>query len=120
MHSMFGKSRLVGAVMMGLLSTGVAAQGRTLTAKDYAEAERFMVYNTMPLVDHAVTHVEWLDGGHFWYRDHDASGDHFVQMDAASGKVAPLFDEARLAAALGKVSGKPVDAKKIPAHRLPA
>ncbi len=35
-------------------------------------------------------------------------------MDAASGKVAPLFDQARLAAALGKVTGKPVDANKLP------
>jgi dipeptidyl aminopeptidase/acylaminoacyl peptidase len=114
MHSVIGKSRLFGAAVMGLLSGGVAAQGRTLGASDYAQAERFMSYNTTPLVDHAVQKVTWLDDGHFWYRDHDVAGDHFVQMDAASGQVTPLFDQPKLAAALGKLTGKPVDAKKLP------
>ena len=114
MHSMIGKSRLVGAMMMGLLSAGVAAQGSTLGANDYARAEHFLIYNTMPLVDHAVQKVDWLDDSHFWYRDHDTNGDHFVQMDVASGKTTPLFDQVKLAAALGKVTGKPVDAKKLP------
>ncbi|WEN15832.1 DPP IV N-terminal domain-containing protein [Rhodanobacter sp. AS-Z3] len=114
MHSKIGKSRLFGALMLGLLSGGVAAQGRTLSANDYAQAERLMMYNTMPLVDHAVQKVNWLDDGHFWFVDHDASGDHFLKMDAASGKTMPLFDQARLAAALGKVSAKSVDASKLP------
>ena len=107
-------SRVLGALVMGTLSAGVAAQGRTLSADDYARAERFMSYNTAPLVDHAVQKVDWLDDGHFWYVDHDADGDHFVRMDAASGKTAPLFDQAKLAAALGKAGDKPVDAKKLP------
>src|SRR6185312_7614948 len=114
MHSMNGKSRLFGALVMGVLSGGVAAQGRTLGTGDYARAERFMSYNTVPLVDHAVTKISWLDDSHFWYVDHDTGGDHFVRMDAASGRVTPLFDQVRLAAALGKASGKPVDARKLP------
>ena len=114
MHSRFGKLRLGGAVLLGLLSGGVAAQGRVLDANDYAQAERFMSYNTTPLVDHAVTTVHWLDDGHFWYVDHDARGDHFLRMDTASGKAAPLFDQAKLAAALGQAGDKPVDAMKLP------
>ena len=113
MHLTIGKSRLAGALILGLLSTGAAAQGRTLTATDYAQAEKFLSYNTMPLVDHAVTKVTWLDDGQFWYSDHDASGDHYMLMDSASGKASPLFDQTKLAAALGKVTGKPVDAKKL-------
>ncbi len=114
MHSMIGKSRLVAAVVMGLLSAGVAAEGRSLSVDDYARAERLDMASTMPLVDHAVQRVNWLDDDHFWYRDHDAAGDHFLLMDTASGKAAPLFDQARLAAALGKAAGKPVDAMKLP------
>ncbi|MBV8157969.1 MAG: DPP IV N-terminal domain-containing protein [Dyella sp.] len=106
-------SRLLGALVLGALSTGAAAQGRTLTNDDYAKAERYVGYNTTPLVDHAVTSVMWLDNGHFWYRDHDAKGDHYLRYDAASGKTAPLFDHARLAAALGKALGKPVKADKL-------
>ncbi|WP_201314296.1 S9 family peptidase [Dyella sp. EPa41] len=106
-------SRLLGALVLGALSTGAAAQGRTLGNDDYARAERYVGYNTTPLVDHAVTSVTWLDNGHFWYRDHDAKGDHYLRYDAATGKAAPLFDHARLAAALGKALGKPVKADKL-------
>jgi dipeptidyl aminopeptidase/acylaminoacyl peptidase len=114
MHSKVRTSCRTGALILILASTGVVAQNRTLTASDYAQAERFMSYNTAPLVDNSVQKVSWLDDSHFWYRDHDRAGDHFVQMDAASGKVTPLFDQAKLAAALGKATGKPMDAAKLP------
>ena len=114
MLSIVRRSCRAGAVMMVFVSAGVTAENRTLTAADYAQAERFMSYNTALLVDHAVQKVSWLDDSHFWYRDHDSTGDHFVQMDTVSGKVAPLFDQVKLAAALSKVTGKPVDVSKLP------
>ncbi|MGP1667707.1 MAG: S9 family peptidase, partial [Rhodanobacter sp.] len=114
MHSMLGKSRLFGALVMGVLSGGVAAQGPALSTDNYAQAEHFMSYNTVPLVDHAVQRVSWLDEGQFWYRDHDASGDHFMQMDVATGKATALFDQVKLAAALSKAGDKPVEAMKLP------
>ena len=60
MHSKTGMSRLCGALVCGLVaataySGNAAAEGPTLTAQDYAQAERYMVYNTRPLVDHAVS-----------------------------------------------------------------
>ncbi len=106
-------SRLIGALVMGTLSAGAAAQGRALTADDYARAERFVGYNTTPLVEHAVQSVTWLDNDHFWYRDHDASGDHYLRFDTATGKAEPAFNQARLATALSKLVGKPVDASKL-------
>ncbi|MFC4763631.1 S9 family peptidase [Dyella koreensis] len=105
-------SRLLGALVLSALSAGAVAQTTTLTADDYAKAERLMGYNTVPLVDHAVQGVAWLDDGHFGYREHDAAGDHYLRMDAA-GKASPAFDQAKFAAALSKVSGKTVDAKKL-------
>ena len=113
MDWMVGRQRLPCALMMGLLATAAAAHDRELTAADYARAERLVGYNANPLVDHAVTAVTWLDDTHFWYRDHDASGDRFVPMDATSGKTSPSLDVDKLAAALAKASGKPVDAKKL-------
>ena len=97
-----------------LLPLAAGAQTRTLTADDYAHAERFLGYSANPLLDHAVTRVVWLDDGRFWYRDHDAGGDHFLTMDAADGRPQPAFDQARLAAALAKASDKPVKADKLP------
>ncbi len=114
MHMMVGKARVGAALVLGLLSGGAMAQTRTLTTADYARAESFMSYRTTPLVDHAVDRVQWLDDGHFWFRDHDSGGDHFMEMDSATGKVAPAFDQAALAAALGKARDKPVDATKFP------
>ena len=92
------------------------AQGRTLTAQDYAQAERFVGYNANPLLDHAVTDVTWLDDDRFRYRDHDATGDHFLVMDArdVDAPPVPAFDQARLAAALSKASGKTARADNLP------
>jgi dipeptidyl aminopeptidase/acylaminoacyl peptidase len=118
MLSMYEKTRLLGALVVALLPAFLpataSAQGRTLTADDYARAERFVGYNANPLLDHAVNGVTWLDDGHFWYRDHDAAGDHFLVMDTSGGKAAPAFDQGKLAAALSKASGKPVKADKLP------
>jgi dipeptidyl aminopeptidase/acylaminoacyl peptidase len=113
MPMMIGTRRLTAAMVMGLLATAAAAQGRVLNTSDYAQAERLMSYNVVPLVDHVVPKLGWLDGGHFWYREHDRLGDHYLQMDVASGHASPLFDQARLAAALHAVSGKPSDAAKL-------
>ena len=123
MRSEFGSRQLrasssslsVVLLLAGLLLPGLLlAQGRVLTDADYARAERFVGYNTTPLVDHAVTSVTWLDDDHFWYRDHDADGDHFLVVDARTGKASTAFDREKLAAALSKAGGKPVKADKLP------
>ena len=114
MHSMIGKSCLLGALGWLGLAAGAGAQGRMLTADDYAHADQFVSYNAAPLVDHAVNRVDWLDDTHFVYRDHDAQGDRYLRMDTASGKAAPLFDQAAAAAALGKLAGgRPLDAARL-------
>ena len=101
-------------VFLALLAgnPGMAAS-RQLTAQDYARAERLMPYNTGLLVDHDVRQVHWLDDRRFWYIDHDAGGDHYRMMTAATGQVIALFDQQKLAAALGKAVGKPVEASKL-------
>ncbi len=100
------------AMVIGSVSAAAAA-GQASNA-DYARAVKFLPQNADPLVDHAVQRVHWLDATHFWYLDHDAAGDHVLEMDAATRKVAPAFDQAKLAAALAKVRGKPVDAQRWP------
>jgi dipeptidyl aminopeptidase/acylaminoacyl peptidase len=106
--------RLLGMIASLLLAPPALAQVQAVSAADYARAERLVGYNANPLVDHAVTSVTWLDDAHFWYRDHDADGDRFLVMDAATGTSSPAFDVAKLAAALATAGGKPVDAKKLP------
>jgi dipeptidyl aminopeptidase/acylaminoacyl peptidase len=69
---------------------------------------------TTPLVDHAVSSATWLDAETFWYRDHDARGDHLLRMDVASGKPVPAFDDARLAKALARAGLKHIKPDKLP------
>ena len=104
-------------LLAGALAFGtVQAHARQLTDADYARAVKFLPQSTDPLVDHDVQRVKWLDDTHFWYRDHDASGDHIMEMDVTTGKIAPAFDQAKLAAALGKARGKAMKATKWPAR----
>ena len=109
----------------------VLVQARQLTDADYARAAKFLLDSTDPLVghfvdplvDHEVQRVKWLDATHFWFRDHGAAGDRILEMDAATGKVSPAFNQVKLAAALGAARGKPMNPKSWPAfgfgfHRL--
>jgi dipeptidyl aminopeptidase/acylaminoacyl peptidase len=62
----------------------------------------------------------WLAGGtRFWYsRDLAGNMKKFVLVDAVKGSREPAFDHARLAAALGKAMGKPLDAQRLPIEGL--
>jgi len=55
-----------------------------LTAADYARAERFMTYNTTPLVLRSGVRPTWLEGDRFWYRVTTDRGPEFVLVDAAA------------------------------------
>ncbi len=87
-----------------MLCVGAAAAGaqtgRTYTAADYAKAERLMDYNVDPLVYHTVRGPEWLDDHRFWYRDLGPDGITYTLVDATKRTKAPIFDHAKIAAAL--------------------
>src|SRR5438046_8680091 len=90
------------------------AQTRTLTTDDYARAEKFMGYNTNPLVLHSGVRPTWLQHDRFWYRVATENGNECVLVDPARhARTAPL-DHARVAAALSSASGA-----KYAAFRLP-
>ncbi|NII11242.1 S9 family peptidase [Oleiagrimonas sp. C23AA] len=122
MLSMTPTARLGCALALGLASFGALAQpGAKLTDKDYARAERFMVYNTRKLVDHDVRRVHWLGDSQFWYVDTDHGVEHYMRMNAGTGKAEPAFDADKLAAALNAVidGKKDSKAKPIKAGKLP-
>src|SRR5215831_5908376 len=73
---------------------------RALTAADYARAERFLGYNTTPLVLHGGVRPTWLPDDRFWYRVSTENGNEFVLIDPARGSRSKPFDQAKLAAAL--------------------
>jgi dipeptidyl aminopeptidase/acylaminoacyl peptidase len=101
-----------------LLSAPAFAQApappRQLTADDYARAERFLTYNTTPLVLGAGVRATWLPDGRFWYRTLGEAGPEFVLVDPVGRTRAPLFDHDRLAAALSTAAGRTYERARLP------
>ncbi len=87
---------------------------RTLTASDYARAEKWMPYNTNPLVFRSGVRPTWQADDRFWYRITTAEGSEFLLVDAAKGTRAPAFDHAKLAVALSAATGTTYDAHRLP------
>jgi dipeptidyl-peptidase-4 len=83
-------SRLtVSVAALATMSWTVLAQQATITSADYARAERFMTYNTTPLVLHAVARATWLPDDRFWYRTATENGNDAVLVDAAHATRGP-------------------------------
>jgi dipeptidyl-peptidase-4 len=88
---------------------------RTLTAADYAQAEKFMPYSVAPLVYRAGVRPAWLAGDRFWYRNSiENEGGEFMLVDPARGTRGPAFNQAGVAAALSAASGKTYDGSHLP------
>ena len=83
-------------------------------APDYARAEKFMGYNTTPLVYHAGVRATWLPDDRFWYRTTMPEGSAFVLVDPARGTREPAFDHSKVAAALSAAAGAKYDAFHLP------
>jgi len=100
-----------------IVAAGLAAApgfAQSITAADYARAEKFMSYNTQGLMTRAAVQPNWLPGDRFWYRVTTADGSEFVLVDPARGAREPAFDHAKLAAALSTAAGGKYDAAHLP------
>src|SRR4051812_13551748 len=110
------KIKALSAILsLAVVVLSASAQQKTYTAADYGRAEKFMGYNTNPLVYHSVRPA-WLPDDRVWIRDVSADGTQFVIVDPASGKREPAFDHAKLAAALNAAASPktPYTANKLP------
>src|SRR6202008_2968658 len=66
-----------------------------VTAEDYSRAEKFMPYNTNPLVFRAYVRPEWTDDDHFSYRVTTPGGTEKVTLDAVAGTRQSLPDKGK-------------------------
>ncbi|WP_353269506.1 DPP IV N-terminal domain-containing protein, partial [Gemmatimonas sp.] len=72
--------------MSVVVATPAFAQPRVLTAADYARAERFLGFNTTPLVSGTGVVPTWLPDGRFTYRVRQPDGSSpLMLVDAAKG-----------------------------------
>jgi dipeptidyl aminopeptidase/acylaminoacyl peptidase len=61
----------------------------------------------------------WIPGrDRFWYKRELAEGHRFTMVDAATGAKADAFDHARLAKALGAMTGKSFDPSALPLYNV--
>ncbi len=77
-------------------------------------AEKFLGYNTNPLVSNGAVQANWLPGDRFWYRNQGPNGPEFILVDATQGHQGAGIQPCRGRAALTTAMGKPVAAARLP------
>lgn len=90
------------AIFIFLASVSITAQNPTITADDYARAEKMLNFGTGPLVDRAGVRPNFLPDGRFWYRVLTPTGSEYVLIDPKDGSrksAAKLADLGVVAAA---------------------
>ena len=97
---------LVSLSLAAVLGASLLAQQRqTLTAEDYARAERFLTATVTPLVGGGSVTATWLADDRFWYRNTTAAGAEFILVDPVKKTRARAFDHEKVAAALSSSTG---------------
>lgn len=91
-----------------------AQNSDSVSVKDYERAESFLPFNTQQYIDHASLRANWLPGDRFWYRDLNSQGSEFILVNPSKSKVAPAFDQQKLATALSSATGKTFAANNLP------
>ncbi|WP_031470285.1 S9 family peptidase [Sciscionella sediminilitoris] len=88
-------------------------------AERYARAEALLPHKLNDLIRTPRVRPNWIRHTEtFWYRNKTPEGSEFVFVDAAAGQRRPAFDHARLAEALGELTGEPVDPVALPFSAL--
>ncbi|NOT46276.1 MAG: prolyl oligopeptidase family serine peptidase [Acidobacteria bacterium] len=93
------RSFLFAASLFCLFVSSSFAQ--TVTAEDYARAEKMLSYSTAPLVDRNGVRPTFLPDGRFWYMVLTATGREYVMVNPADGmkKTGDSLDKIGVAAA---------------------
>ncbi len=112
LHSQFWRPCAIG---FAATLPGAAQSRAAVTVDDYTRAEKFLGYNTNPLVSNGAVQANWLPGDRFWYRNQGVNGPRILpRRRGARPRKAPAFNHAAVAAALTTAMGKPVTAARLP------
>ncbi|MEX2527319.1 MAG: DPP IV N-terminal domain-containing protein [Gemmatimonadota bacterium] len=112
--ALWGRLVLAGTVLGGTAAASPVAAQQSQEV-DYARAEAIMGWNASRLVTGMDIEPNWLaDGSQFWYRVTRAEGHDFMLVDPARSEQRPLFDNARLAAAMSMAADTAYDPIKLP------
>ncbi|MDE2794232.1 MAG: DPP IV N-terminal domain-containing protein [Gemmatimonadota bacterium] len=105
-------------LVLAALATAVASPAPTLAQTvDYSRAERFLTWNTQPLIAGAGVSPNWMETGdtdRFWYRNNTGSGYEFILVNPAAASRERLFDHYRLASAMSLANDTSYVPEKLP------
>jgi dipeptidyl aminopeptidase/acylaminoacyl peptidase len=104
---------LLAVTAVAFVSSSVA-QVTQLSKKDYENAEKFLNYNTEPLIDGGTVRPNWMAGDQFWYLASTSKRNDFILVDPVKRTRIGAFDQQKLADALATVTGNKYDASKLP------
>lgn len=121
MRRPFAPTLAVIALTLGAVPSLLPAQAapRQVSADEYARAEKFLSFNTTPLVARTGLQPTWLPGDRFWYRVRQADGTSpMIVVDPAKGTKSNCATDA--AACAGIVAPTPAaNAPRRPRARVP-
>ena len=102
------------AVALATPAFSILAQQRAMPAAEYARAERYMSYNTTPLVTGAAVRPTWISDDRFVYRRSTAAGGGDVMIvDPVHGTRTRLLDDPKMSAAVAAALGSGVDVVRL-------
>ncbi len=108
-------SRLAWPLLALCMAVPLTAQeGATVTAADYARAEKFLAPNVAGDVIGGRVDPHWLPDGRFWYLSERPGGREFVLIDPAAKSRQPLFNHQRLASSLSDATGEDYAGNDMP------
>jgi dipeptidyl aminopeptidase/acylaminoacyl peptidase len=96
------------------LSVAGPLSAQQVRETEYARADQFLAWNANRLVTGTQVAPHWLSGDRFWYRNRVREGHEFVLVDPARSTRRPVFDHARLAAALSTAADTSYVPNKLP------
>lgn len=101
-------------ILAAVFSMGETAMSQG-TVEDYNRAYSLRSLYGAQQVYYSGVNPVWIeDTGNFWYVRHTPQGDEYVRVDAARRKRSALFDQRKMAEALGRQTGKSFGPMDLP------
>jgi dipeptidyl-peptidase-4 len=96
-----------------------AGSGDTVHIANWRLAARFAPYKFSHLIYSTTVNARWIEGTEkFWYQWENKDGTFYYIVDPAAGTKRQIFDNARIAAELTRITQDPWDAQHLPIRSI--
>ncbi len=92
-------------ILCSALISGNSFAQQSITAADYARAEKSLGFYTFKLMENASVNATWINDHSFWYSTKENGVTSYILVDAEKGTKKPAYDLSKLTAAVNKLTG---------------